>query len=86
MLGVSVATAEMLYIYCCSAPERYHEPLPCRPAGDGEDALSFETSKGVKVVTNFESMGIREPLLRGIYAFGANSSSSAQSRVLRSPC
>ena len=54
------------------------------PAGDfdAEEALSFETSKGVKVVNTFEAMKIRDPLLRGVYAFGFEKPSAIQQRAI----
>lgn len=39
-----------------------------------EDDLSnveFETSEEVKCVNSFDKMGLKEPLLRGIYAYGS---------------
>ncbi len=38
--------------------------------GDGDAAMVFETSKGVDVVTTFDGMGLRDDLLRGVYAYG----------------
>ena len=35
-----------------------------------EEALEFETSKEVKVVTSFADMGIKDDLLCGIYQYG----------------
>jgi len=32
--------------------------------------LDFETSEDVTVVHTFDDMGLKEPLLRGIYGFG----------------
>lgn len=32
--------------------------------------VEFETSEDVEVVPTFNSMGLREELLRGIYAYG----------------
>ena len=38
---------------------------------DDEDAkLVFETSEEVKVTRSFDSMKLREDLVRGIYAYG----------------
>lgn len=34
--------------------------------------IEFETSEDVKVVPTFDGMGLREDLLRGIYAYGKN--------------
>ena len=32
--------------------------------------VEFETSENVEVISSFQSMGIKEDLLRGIYAYG----------------
>lgn len=34
--------------------------------------VEFETSEDVEVVSTFDTMGLREDLLRGIYAYGKN--------------
>jgi hypothetical protein len=34
-----------------------------------DDKITFETSDSVKVFSTFDQMGIREDLLRGIYAY-----------------
>jgi len=49
---------------------------------DNEEGLVFETSKSVKVVNSFESMGIREDLLRGVYAYGFEKPSAIQQRAV----
>lgn len=36
----------------------------------GDDKLVFESSEAVKVVTTFDQLGLKEDLLRGIYAYG----------------
>lgn len=36
--------------------------------------MEFETSKGVKVVSSFDAMGLREELLRGVYQVRSSSS------------
>lgn len=38
--------------------------------GDEDATMVFETSKGVDVVPTFDGMGLRENLIRGIYAYG----------------
>ena len=38
--------------------------------GDEDDTLQFETSDGIVVVPAFDKMGLREELVRGIYAYG----------------
>ena len=44
---------------------------PRRPAqAQADETLDFETTKGVKVVTKFDDMGLKQDLIRGIYAFG----------------
>jgi len=48
-----------------------------------EDAkLSFETSAEVQVVKDFETMGLRDDLLRGIYNFGFEKPSAIQQRAI----
>mmetsp|Transcript_28304 Transcript_28304/g.50559 ORF Transcript_28304/g.50559 Transcript_28304/m.50559 type:complete len:410 (-) Transcript_28304:327-1556(-) len=49
---------------------------------DADEAVEFETSKSVKVVTTFESMRIREDLLRGVYAYGFEKPSAIQQRAV----
>jgi len=44
--------------------------------------ISFETSKGVKVVSSFDSMGLKEELLRGLYAYGFEKPSAIQQRAV----
>lgn len=38
--------------------------------GDDDATMVFETSATVQVVPTFDSMGLRDDLLRGIYAYG----------------
>lgn len=50
-----------------------------------EDDLSnveFETSEEVKCVNSFDKMGLKEPLLRGIYAYGFEKPSAIQQRAI----
>ena len=49
---------------------------------EGDDALEFETSKGVKVVSTFDVMGLKETLLRGVYQFGFEKPSAIQQRAV----
>lgn len=42
-----------------------------KPAEDLSN-VEFETSEDVEVVPTFQSMKLREELLRGIYAYGKN--------------
>lgn len=52
-----------------------------RPALDDE-GLVFETTAGVEVVTTFDGMGIKDDLLRGIYAYGFEKPSAIQQRAV----
>ncbi|KAJ2716934.1 RNA helicase [Coemansia spiralis] len=45
-------------------------------------AARFETSKGIKPVTSFDSMGLKEDLLRGIYAYNFERPSAIQQRAI----
>jgi ATP-dependent RNA helicase len=40
------------------------------PMEDDLANVEFETSEDVKVVSSFDQMGLKETLLRGIYAYG----------------
>ena len=42
----------------------------------------FESSKGVKIINSFESMGLKEGLLRGIFAYGFEKPSAIQQRAI----
>ncbi len=57
---------------------------PCSKGGvaEGDEQMEFETSKGVKVVSSFDAMGLREDLLRGIYQFGFEKPSAIQQRAI----
>ncbi len=44
--------------------------------------LEFDTSKGVQVIPTFDNMGLKEPLLRGIYGFGFEKPSAIQQRAI----
>lgn len=51
------------------------ERVSRRVAADEEDdddltKVEFETSEGVEVIPTFDGIGLREDLLRGIYAYG----------------
>jgi ATP-dependent RNA helicase len=49
---------------------------------DEDEHLHFETTKGVKVFTTFDSMGLKEDLLRGLYAYGFEKPSAIQQRAI----
>lgn len=54
-----------------------------RRVNDGDAELTFETSKGINVMETFESMGLRESLLKGIYAYGFEKPSAIQQRAIQ---
>eukprot|EP00798_Chlamydomonas_sp_ICE-L_P002775 gene2775-12652_t len=49
---------------------------------DDEDEVGFETTKGVKVTSNFDQMNLKEDLLRGLYAYGFEKPSAIQQRAI----
>ena len=49
---------------------------------EDDESLSFETSKGVKVLTSFDQMSLKEDLLRGLYAYGFEKPSAIQQRAV----
>jgi len=49
---------------------------------DSEEKLEFTTSKGVEVMASFDAMGLREDLLRGVYAYGFEKPSAIQQRAI----
>ena len=64
------------------APVAPHpSPTTSRKALEAEDA-EFETSKGVRVVSSFDAMNLKEGLLRGIYQFGFEKPSAIQQRAI----
>lgn len=48
-----------------------------------EDKLEFETTEGVEPILSFDQMGIKDDLLRGIYAYGFEKPSAIQQRAVR---
>ncbi|KAJ3284124.1 Eukaryotic initiation factor 4A-III [Rhizoclosmatium sp. JEL0117] len=47
-----------------------------------DEKLVFETSSNVKVVSSFDQMGLKEDLLRGIYAYNFEKPSAIQQRAI----
>ena len=47
-----------------------------------DEEVKFETSKGVKVFSSFDQMGLKEELLRGLYAYGFEKPSAIQQRAV----
>lgn len=48
----------------------------------GDSKLAFESSEQVKVATTFDAMGLKEDLLRGIYAYNFEKPSAIQQRAI----
>lgn len=49
---------------------------------DADDDLNFETSKGVKIITTFDEMRLKESLLKGVYNYGFEKPSAIQQRAV----
>lgn len=47
-----------------------------------DDKLVFETSEEVQVFPTFDTMNLKEELLRGIYAYGFDRPSAVQQRAI----
>jgi len=56
-------------------------PSSGKPRLEAESA-TFETSAGVNTVATFDAMGIKEDLLRGLYAYGFEKPSAIQQRAV----
>ncbi|QRW02042.1 Helicase conserved C-terminal domain [Ceratobasidium sp. AG-Ba] len=48
----------------------------------GDEKLVFESSEAVKVVSTFDELGLKEDLLRGIYAYNFEKPSAIQQRAI----
>ncbi|KAF8601118.1 DEAD-domain-containing protein [Ceratobasidium sp. AG-I] len=48
-----------------------------------DEKLVYESSEGVKVISSFEKMGLKEDLLRGIYAYNFEKPSAIQQRAIQ---
>ncbi|XP_054776842.1 eukaryotic initiation factor 4A-3 [Prosopis cineraria] len=48
-----------------------------------QEDMEFETTEGIEPISSFENMGIKEDLLRGIYAYGFEKPSAIQQRAVR---
>ncbi|PIK61497.1 putative eukaryotic initiation factor 4A-III [Apostichopus japonicus] len=47
------------------------------------EAVEFETSEGVEVIPTFDSLGLRDDLIRGVYAYGFEKPSAIQQRAIK---
>merc|ERR1719355_406441 len=50
--------------------------------GLNEEGLVFETSEDVEVIQTFDQLGLKEDLLRGVYAYGFERPSACQQRAI----
>jgi ATP-dependent RNA helicase len=50
---------------------------------DADEGVTITTSRGVKAIKSFDDMGLREDLLRGIYAYGFEKPSAIQQRAIK---
>ena len=55
---------------------------PLKKSVDEDEALIFETTPGVDVVPTFDSMGLKDELLRGVYNYGFEKPSAIQQRAI----
>jgi ATP-dependent RNA helicase len=53
------------------------------PTAEDLSRIEFETSEEVDVVPTFDSLGLREELLRGIYSYGFEKPSAIQQRAIK---
>ncbi|GAB4855034.1 hypothetical protein Ancab_023620 [Ancistrocladus abbreviatus] len=53
-----------------------------RRNGPDDEKLVFETTEGVEPILSFDRMGIKDDLLRGIYAYGFEKPSAIQQRAI----
>jgi len=49
---------------------------------DADEGVAFETSEDIEVHTSFDTLGLKEDLLRGIYAYGFEKPSAVQQRAV----
>jgi len=49
---------------------------------EDDDSIEFESSSEIKIYPTFDSMGLREELTRGIYAYGFEKPSAIQQRAI----
>jgi len=47
-----------------------------------DEGLIFETSEDVQVLSTFDALGLKEDLLRGVYAYGFERPSAVQQRAV----
>ncbi len=47
-----------------------------------DDQNLFETSENIEIYQNFDSIGLRDDLLKGIYAYGFDKPSAVQQRAI----
>jgi len=53
---------------------------------EDNESVIYETSPGVEILGSFDGMGIRQDLMRGIYAYGFEKPSAIQQRAIKPMC
>ncbi|KAL5268234.1 hypothetical protein ACHWQZ_G002184 [Mnemiopsis leidyi] len=53
---------------------------------EDNESTTFETTPGVEVLNTFDGMGLRQDLMRGIYAYGFEKPSAIQQRAIKPMC
>ena len=53
-----------------------------KASGPSDEGLVFETSEDVEVLPTFDALGLKEDLLRGVYAYGFERPSAVQQRAI----
>ena len=48
----------------------------------GSDKMDFDLSEDVELVPSFEAMGLKDELLRGVFAYGFEKPSAIQQRAI----
>ena len=69
------------FFYVCAARKGKRIAMAGKLKDD--DKLDFETSEDVEIVPSFDTMGLKDELLRGIYAYGAALQTIRQAHCVR---
>lgn len=67
--GPRGALVSLIFRGTVHAPQLYHT-MSRKGLNDNDDRMEIQATKGVEIYPTFDSMGLKETLLRGIYAYG----------------
>ena len=72
--------------FCATDPllkmdKRTRKQSPERQVRMADDQMVFDTTDGVKVIHSFEEFGLKEDLLRGIYAYSTLNNTRSYHRL-----